>query len=139
MQSDMNTTADMLNTIENVRAQIEALNAPADVRAPADSVEHKFMTVEGNIVDLRMTGRGQDEVRYPVKLGGQLNYLAGGISASDFTPTTQQREVDGVLAKQVKDTHAALQALIQNDLAKLNVLLRSKGLKTIDAVLPVVF
>jgi hypothetical protein len=72
-------------------------------------------------------------VRYPVKLGGQLNYLAGGISASDFTPTAQQREVDGVLAKQVKDTRAALQAVIQNDLAKLNVLLRSKGLKTIDA------
>ena len=58
---------------------------------------------------LRMTGRGQDEVRYPVKLGGQLNYLAGGISASDFTPTSQQREVDQVLAKQVKDTRAALQ------------------------------
>ena len=138
MQNDMNATADMLNTIENVRAQIQALDAPADVRAPADSVERKFMTVEANIVDLRMTGRGQDEVRYPVKLGGQLNYLAGGISASDFTPTAQQREVDQVLAKQVKDTHAALQALIQNDLAKLNALLRSKGLKTIDASLPAV-
>ncbi|HEX8943569.1 MAG TPA: hypothetical protein VF785_10555, partial [Gemmatimonadaceae bacterium] len=139
MQGDMNATADMLNTIENVRAQIEGLSAPTDVRSSADSVEKKFMSVEGNIVDLRMTGRGQDEVRYPVKLGGQLNYLAGGISASDFTPTTQQREVDQVLAKQVKDTRAALQALIQNDLAKLNTLLRSKGLKTIDASLPVVF
>jgi len=41
--------------------------------------------------------------------------------------------VDGILAKQVKDTRAALQSAIQNDLAKLNVLLRSKGLKTIDA------
>jgi hypothetical protein len=139
MQNDMNATTDMLNTIENVRAQIEALNAPADVRAPADSVEKKFMSVEGNIVDLRMTGRGQDEVRYPVMLGGQLNYLAGGISASDFAPTAQQREVDQTLAKETRDTRAALQALIQNDLAKLNTLLRSKGLKTIDASLPVVF
>jgi photosystem II stability/assembly factor-like uncharacterized protein len=139
MQNDMNATTDMLNTIENVRAQIEALAAPADVRSSADSVEKKFMSVEGNIVDLRMTGHGQDEVRYPVKLGGQLNYLAGGISASDFTPTAQQREVDQGLAKDVKDTRAALQALIQNDLAKLNALLRSKGLKTIDASLPVVF
>jgi hypothetical protein len=73
-----------------------------------------------------------------VKLGGQLNYLAGGISASDFTPTAQQREVDQALAKEVRDTRAALQALIQNDLAKLNALLRSKGLKTIDATLPAV-
>jgi hypothetical protein len=138
MQNDMNATTDMLNTIENVRAQIESLNAPADVRASADSVERKFVSVEGNIVDPRMTGHGQDEVRYPVKLGGQLNYLAGGISASDFTPTAQQREVDQVLAKEVRDTRAALQALIQNDLAKLNALLRSKGLKTIDATLPAV-
>jgi hypothetical protein len=41
--------------------------------------------------------------------------------------------VDRVLAKQVKDTRAALQSAIQNDLAKLNTLLRPKGLKTIDA------
>jgi hypothetical protein len=91
------------------------------------------MTVEGNLIDLRLSGRGQDEVRYPARLGAQLNYLAGGTSASDFTPTTQQREVNQVLAKQGRDTRAALQALIQNDLAKFNALLRSKGLKTIDA------
>jgi hypothetical protein len=143
MQGDMNTSTDMLNTIESIRAQIQSLGAqpatPADIRTAGDSVERRFMSVEGNLVDLRMTGRGQDEVRYPAKLGAQLNYLAGGISASDFTPTTQQREVDQVLAKQVRDTKASLQALIQNDLAKFNALLRSKGLKTIDVGSGVVF
>jgi photosystem II stability/assembly factor-like uncharacterized protein len=143
MQGDMNAAVDMLGSIENVRAQIQSLDgqsaATADVKSAADSVERKFMTVEGNLVDLRMTGRGQDEVRYPAKIGAQLNYLAGGISASDFTPTTQQRDVDQVLAKQVRDTRSALQALIQNDLAKLNALLRSKGLKAIDPGSAVVF
>jgi hypothetical protein len=137
MQGDMNAATDMLNTIESVRAQIQSLGTqsatPADVKSAGDSVERKFMTVEGNLIDLRLSGRGQDEVRYPARLGAQLNYLAGGISASDFTPTTQQREVNQVLAKQGRDTRAALQALIQNDLAKFNALLRSKGLKTIDA------
>jgi hypothetical protein len=136
MQTDMNAATDMLNTIESIRAQIQSLGAqsatPADVKSAGDSVERKFMTVEGNLIDLRLSGRGQDEVRYPARLGAQLNYLAGGISASDFTPTTQQREVNQVLAKQGRDTRAALQALIQNDLAKFNALLRSKGLKTID-------
>jgi hypothetical protein len=143
LQTDMNQTADMLNTIESARAQIQTIvgqvandQAMAGVRAGADSVDRKFLGVEGNIVDPRMTGRGQDEVRYPVKLGGQLNYLAGGITASDFTPTAQQQGVDQVLAKQVRDTRAALQAVIQNDLAKLNVLLRSRGLKTIDVTMP---
>jgi hypothetical protein len=145
MQTDMNATADMLNTIESARAQIQATSkqaatgsAMADIRAGADSLERKFITVERTIVDPRMTGRGQDEVRYPVKLGGQLNYLAGGIAASDFTPTAQQRAVDQVLAKQLRDTHAALQTLMQTDLPKFNALLRSRGLKTIDVAMPAV-
>jgi hypothetical protein len=146
IQADMNTTADMLNTIENVRGQIQTLisqvstnGAMADVRAGGDSLEQKFIVVERTIVDPRMTGRGQDEVRYPVRLGGQLNYLSGGIAASDFAPTSQQRDVGQVLAKQTRDTHSALQALVQNDLARFNGLLRSRGLKTIDVTMPVVF
>jgi photosystem II stability/assembly factor-like uncharacterized protein len=146
VQRDMNTATDMLNTIESVRAQVQAIAAQvandaamAAVRTGGDSIEQKFIGVERDIVDPRMTGRGQDEVRYPVKLGGQLNYLAGGIAASDFAPTSQQQAVDQVLAKQTRDTRAALQALVQGDLAKFNALLRSKGLKTIDVTLPVVF
>jgi hypothetical protein len=44
-----------------------------------------------------------------------------------------------VLAKQTRDTHSALQGLVQGALAKFNVLLRSRGLKTIDVTMPVVF
>jgi photosystem II stability/assembly factor-like uncharacterized protein len=145
IQGDMNATTDVLNAIESGRAQIQALAsqvandaAMASVRAGGDSLEQKFIGIERNIVDPRMTGRGQDEVRYPVKLGGQLNYLAGGISASDFTPTSQQRGVSQVLAKQTRDVRSALQALVQGDLAKFNALLRSRGLKTIDITMPAV-
>ena len=145
VQSDMNTSAEMLLTIESVRAQLDSLAAQvggnasmADVRAQGDSLGHKFMATEGNLIDLRMTGRGQDEVRYPARLGAQLNYLAGGIAASDFAPAAQQQKVGQVLAKQVRDTHAALQGLITTDLAKFNTLLRSRGLKTIDATMPAV-
>jgi photosystem II stability/assembly factor-like uncharacterized protein len=145
VQSDMTTSADMLLAIESVRAQLDSLAAQiggnssmADVRAQGDSVGRKFVVVEGNLIDVRMTGRGQDEVRYPAKLGAQLNYLAGGIAASDFAPAAQQQKVGQVLAKQVRDTHAALQSLINTDLAKFNTLLRSRGLKTIDATVPAV-
>jgi len=145
VQADMTTSADMLLAIESVRAQLDSLAAQiggnasmADVRAQGDSVGRKFVVVEGNLIDVRMTGRGQDEVRYPAKLGAQLNYLAGGIAASDFAPAAQQQKVGQVLAKQVRDTHAALQSLINTDLAKFNTLLRSRGLKTIDATVPAV-
>jgi photosystem II stability/assembly factor-like uncharacterized protein len=145
VQTDMTTSAEMLLTIESVRAQLDSLAAQiggnasmADVRMQGDSLGHKFVATEGNLIDLRMTGRGQDEVRYPAKLGAQLNYLAGGIAASDFAPAAQQQKVGQVLAKQVRDTHTALQGLINMDLAKFNTLLRSRGLKAIDATLPAV-
>jgi photosystem II stability/assembly factor-like uncharacterized protein len=145
VQADMTTSADMLLTIESVRAQLDSLAAQiggnpsmADVRAQGDSLGRKFVATEGNLIDVRMTGRGQDEVRYPAKLGAQLNYLAGGIAASDFAPATQQQKVGQVLAKQVRDTHTSLQSLINTDLAKFNTLLRSRGLKIIDASVPAV-
>src|ERR1041385_5905324 len=143
VQADMSASADMLNTIESVRSQLDSLmgqaagNASmADFRSAGADVARKFMSTEGDLIDLRRRGGGQDEVRYPAKMGAQLNYLAGGIAASDFAPASQQQRVAQVLAKEVRDTHTALQNLIANDLAKLNALLRSKGLKTIDASLP---
>jgi hypothetical protein len=143
IQRDHRAAAEMLGTIENVRGQLESLGAqsatPGDVRQAGDTLERKFMDVEGQLLDLRLTGRGQDEVRYPVKAAGQLSWLASGIGASDFTPTSQQREVQGILAKSVRDTRATLDRLLQRDLAAFNGTLRAKGLKTIDAGQPVVF
>jgi photosystem II stability/assembly factor-like uncharacterized protein len=143
MQNGLNAAADMVNTIEAVRAQIGTLQAliasdasNAAIRAGSDSLEQKFIELEQKMQDLRMTGRGQDEVRWPVKLGGQLGYLAGGIASSDFAPTAQQRGVQQLLDKQVRDNRAALEQLIQRDLAAFNTLLRGRGLKTIDVTLP---
>jgi hypothetical protein len=133
----------MLGTIENVRAQLESLGsqsaATADIRQAGDTLERKFMTVEGQLLDLRLTGRGQDEVRYPVQAAGQISWLANGISASDFTPTAQQRDVQGILAGKIRDTRSALDKLLQRDLASFNGMLKAKGIKTIDAGARVVF
>jgi photosystem II stability/assembly factor-like uncharacterized protein len=138
LQKDHAGVGEMLNQIERVRSQIQALGS-ADVRSAGDSLERKFMDVEGQLVDLRMTGRGQDEVRWPVQAAGQLSYLAGGIAASDFAPTTQQREVQGILAKNVHATRRALDQLLAKDLPAFNALLRAKGLKIITVETGVVF
>ena len=142
LKTDKNNAAEMLSTIETVRSQIQTL-APqlanaADVRASADSVERKFLAVEANLLDPRLTGHGQDGVRYPAKLVDQLNWLAAGVSASDYAPTSQQKEVGALLNKQARDTRDALQRLISGDLARLNSQLRAKGIKTIDVTMPAV-
>jgi hypothetical protein len=142
MQASANATTGMLTTMEAVRSQIATMNGvsgtPADVRVAGDSLDRKFIGVEQMIVDLRLTGHGQDEVRWPVQLGGQLSYLAGGIGSSGFAPTTQQKSVNDVLVKQMRDTRQALEQLMTKDLPAFNALLRSRGLKTIDVTLPAV-
>ena len=146
-QAEINNTVDVLNTTEVVRAQIVTLQSQlandrnnADVKTQADALEQKLLGLVSRIVDPRMTGHGQDQVRYPVKVGGQLSYLADGIAASDFAPTAQQREVNVVLDKQVKENRVTFDQIIARDLAALNDLLKKRGLKPIDiTVPPVVF
>jgi len=147
IQRDHATATEMLNTIEHVRAQLVALrgggagvqlaaDAMAEVRTAADSLEAKLVAVEDRLIDRRMTGRGQDGVRWPVRLGGQLDYLAGGITSSDFAPTTQQREVAALLAKETRDVQAALRPILANDLANFNARLRARGMKAIEVPTP---
>jgi photosystem II stability/assembly factor-like uncharacterized protein len=143
MQNDLSASADMLTTIEAVRAQVGTLKATigndranADIRAGADSLEQLFIALEQKLVDLRQTGQGQDGVRWPVMLGGQLSYLAGNVASSDFAPTAQEKDVHTGLQKQVRDNRTSLEQIIQRDLAAFNNRLRAKGLKPIDVTLP---
>jgi photosystem II stability/assembly factor-like uncharacterized protein len=144
IQHNHDAAARMLNTIEGIRAQMGASPIPStaadadQLRAMSDSLGEKLVSVEQRIVDLRLTGRGQDEVRWPVRLAGQLSYLANGIASSDFAPTAQQKEVAGILAKETRDVNAALQAILSNDIPNLNAMLRVRGLRAIDVQPPAI-
>jgi hypothetical protein len=137
LQKQHGAAAEMINQIERVRSQIQALGS-ADVKAAGDSLERKLMDIEGRLIDLRMTGRGQDEVRWPARTGAQISYLATGIAASDYPPTAQQREVQAIVEQSVRDTRAALDRVLRTDLPAFNAMLRGKGLKIV-AVEGVVF
>jgi hypothetical protein len=139
IQKDYHSAAEMLNSIESMRAHIQDINGrsptvPANVRDAGVALEGKLMEVEGRILDLRLTGRGQDAVRWPARLAGQLTHLANGIGASDFAPTEQQREVAALLARETRDVNAALRAVVNGDVARYNVLLRARGLPVIESV-----
>jgi hypothetical protein len=82
-------------------------------------------------VDLRLTGDGQDGIRFDAKLIQKLGYLAGGLAGGDFRPTDQQTEVQKILNQQVGQALGALDATLRTDLGLLNALLRQKGLAII--------
>jgi hypothetical protein len=135
LQHDIAETARTLDAIERVRAQLQRLGQSGNVRPAADQLEQKFMTVEGNILDLRTTGRGQDQIRYPAMLAQQLIYLAMEVGASDFTPTESQVAVQKILEAQLRDTRAAVDRLIRTDLAQFNTMLTGRGLKAVEVTM----
>ena len=128
----LDSVVDMANTIESVRAQLATLKALArdnkDVVTASDSLEQKFIAIEEQLVQVRVTGRGQDLIRYPAKTGEKLVYLIGDVGSTDNAPTASQREVGGVLRQRARDARAELDRLIQSDLDRFNRMLRDKGL-----------
>jgi len=133
----LDSVVDMTNTIEGVRVQIATLKALAkdqkDVVTAADSLEQKFIGVEEQLTQLRITGRGQDLIRYPAKTGEKLGYLINDIGSTDNAPTASQREVGGVLRQRARAAREELDRIIQGDLDRFNRLLRDKGLGAIFA------
>ncbi len=134
LQAQVNRAAGLVNGMEQVRAQLQALRARltdvavADVRAAADSLERRFTEVEGEVVQLKLTGRGQDAIRYPPMLAEKLLYLAGQLESSDTRPTDAQVEVAALLTSRLDGVAARHAALMTTDLPRFNAMLRDRGL-----------
>ncbi len=146
LQQDLATCAAMISSIESLRSQAAGFNrtlarvnggrAGAAKAAPgvpeaAEALDAKLAEVEGLLTNARLTGRGQDVVRWPVRLAGQITYLAGGVAEADFAPTTQQLAVRDLLHARVQAARAQLDALVAGDVAKFNDLVRQKSVPTI--------
>jgi hypothetical protein len=143
IQNDHKAAGELLTAIEEARASLQQLaldtvmrQAPDEMGPGAAALEQKLVAIEERLQDLRITGRGQDAVRWPVRLGGQLSYLAGGIASSDFAPTTQQRAVHQHLQQELRATRSALEELVRTDLARFNAVLSRRGQKAIEVRVP---
>jgi hypothetical protein len=137
IRKDVEAAAEIVNQIELVRGQINAMRQvleDAEIMQPATELERKLMAVESNLVDLRLTGRGQDGVRFGSQLLSKLSYLGNGLASTDFRPTSQQLEVQKVLEERLRKHQADLDALVSKDLRALNELMRGRGVQNI--VLP---
>jgi len=133
---DINAVVDMVNTLEVVRSQAATIKASlgddstmADVRARADSLDRAMRDVEELLFQARVTGRGQDLIRYPFKLGEQLIYLGQSVTSSDFAPTEPHRQVQALLKEQLKQARARFDAVMANELEAFRQLLRARNVK----------
>jgi photosystem II stability/assembly factor-like uncharacterized protein len=135
LRRDVQTTGGIVNQIEMIRSQIQNLariiDPSPEVRKAADDLEQKFIALEGTLVELRSTGRGQDGVRWGSKLLGKIGYLANGLASADNRPTNQQLEVQKLLEDRISASGSQLDGLLGKDLAAFNELLRRRNLPVI--------
>lgn len=142
IRDDMNRAADAVHRMESVRVQLAGLRpsvTDAEATRAIAALEAQLVALEMELVDLRLTGGGQDGVRFGSKLIGKLGYLVNGLTTNDFQPTAQQVEVQGILNGQLRQHLTALESLMGTELNALNALLRQKGVPNVvggPAVVP---
>jgi hypothetical protein len=141
VQADLNDVVGMINAVEGARGQVASIKSTlgtdssrADVRAAADSLDRKMIATERILLQTRVTGRGQDQVRWPMRLAEQLVYLAQEVGDSDFGPTASQREVQQLLHEQARAAHTQVDQLLQREVAQFNDMLRKRKLQTLITV-----
>ncbi len=140
IREDMNAAAEMVNNVEWVRRQLTDLEvvlkdqkADDDVIAALDSLHKKLIAVEENLLQLRLTGTGQDDVRWPNKLIGRLGYLASAVQTADFSPADQHHEAYETLAADLRRTQGELDQLMRVDVPAFNRMLQDRNLVPVMA------
>ncbi|HXO26035.1 MAG TPA: sialidase [Thermoanaerobaculia bacterium] len=129
---DVKQCVEAINKAESARGQLAALEVrlgdkgPKEVKDAAEALDKKLLAVEEDLLQVRVTGRGQDALRWPMKVTEQLVYLLGRAADSDFAPTASQLEVHRLLHDEAARTRKALDDLLATDLAKFNAMLAEK-------------
>ena len=115
LREDMEIGSRMVNQIESIRAQLLKLDSGA-LKSAAEDLDKKLIEIEDELIQRKLTGQGQDTVRFPSKLLAKINYLAGGLASGDFGPTKQQREVHALLKQQLSGLRQRLDDVLNKDL-----------------------
>jgi photosystem II stability/assembly factor-like uncharacterized protein len=134
LRTDLESGSRMVNQIELIRSQLLKLIAAPDsapAKSAAEALDQKLIDIEENLIQRKLTGQGQDTVRWPPKLLAKIGYLASGLASGDFAPTKQQREVHALLKQQLAGLRQRLDDVLSKDLTTFNKLLVDNNIKTV--------
>ena len=98
----------------------------------AGSLREELRAIEGEFFDLRMTGTGQDSLRWPRRLYARLTYLARSVGQADVRPTDQQTAVWRMLSAELAAQEDRFDATLAGPLADLNRTLADSGFLLVD-------
>ncbi len=124
LYQDMNRLAEDINRIEKIRRQLLDMKAMLKTQEKekslcklVGSMDTAFILLEGKMIRLKITGTGQDDVRYPARLASRIRYLASVVAVADFPPTDQDQEVYHVLHNRLIKYDNELKTLMQGKFA----------------------
>lgn len=120
-RKDMNKVAEMVNSLELARRQLldlnDALKAKDDktMTKEISDMEKKLKDLENNLIQTKVSGNGQDAVRWPAKIGEKLDYLTNTAGTADFKPSDPHNEVYEVLKSNLNTQEAAYDKLMKEE------------------------
>jgi len=143
IRDNLNLVAESINQIELVRSQLLSLNSilgesdGADaIRSASDEMSEKLLEVEEKLFQVKVTGRGQDQLRWPAGLVEKLTYLADGVGLVDFPPAKEQLEVHRQYSREIETLRQRLQEIFTVDLATFQGLLEERNITRIISRVP---
>ena len=141
LRADLETVAGMVNEIEWLRRQVLDLKMVAEeagrvesIASVVDGLDGSLLAVEEQLIQLLVTGTGQDRIRWPTQLAGRITYLAGAVASNDFPPTDQMREVYDRLRERLEARTAEFADIVESGLTGVNATLDAEGMPGIVRV-----
>jgi hypothetical protein len=135
VREDVVRAGEAVHRVEAMRVQLATVKRFTDDPAVVESiegVEEKLVEMQMEMVDLRLTGQGQDGVRFGAPLLQKLGYVSRGISVADFPPTNQEGEVKVLLNGMLNEYLDRLDEYVGDEVNELNQMLRARGLVIIS-------
>jgi photosystem II stability/assembly factor-like uncharacterized protein len=103
----------------------------AELASLGGTVDERLSSVEGEVYQVQNQSN-QDPLNYPIKLNNKIAALQNSVEGAETRPTDQAYEVFETLSGQLESELEQMNLIIQQDLARLNELLRELGLDPID-------
>ena len=136
--ADLNITISHINSIEVIRRQLLDLkamlnnsNSKKEFVQMVDKLENQFLEIEKQLIQLKITGTGQDGVRYQKMLVEKLRYLAANVQISDFKPADSYVEVYEILKGRLNSISQKFEKLKTDDLSNTLDTLRNNKVEMI--------
>ena len=140
-------SAKMINEIEwarkqlgDLEARLSSLKEPApgtvEIIADVEALDADLRQLEGHFFDLRLTGAGQDTLRWKRLLYARLFYLASGLTGADYPPTDQQLEVYRELKDELALHRERFAELRDVEIPAFNDYLREQGIANVILASP---